>query len=85
MLQNGFVSLQRSQSFAAKNKKHLANTYMMTTTPNSDIRALNERISRQSAFVTLLTDGMSRTIVGQHHLNEALLIGLLTCFHILLE
>ena len=58
---------------------------MMTTTPNSDIRALNERISRQSAFVTLLTDGMSRTIVGQHHLNEALLIGLLTGGHILLE
>ena len=58
---------------------------MMTTTPNSDIRALNERISRQSAFVTLLTDGMSRTIVGQQHLNEALLIGLLTGGHILLE
>ena len=58
---------------------------MMTTTPNSDIRALNERISRQSASATLHTDDMSRTIVGQQHLNEALLIGLFTGGHILLE
>ena len=57
----------------------------MTMTTNTDIRALNEKISRQSAFVTLLTDGMSRTIIGQHHLHETLLIGLLTGGHILLE
>ena len=57
----------------------------MTMTTNTDTRALNEKISRQSAFVTLLTDGMSRTIIGQHHLHETLLIGLLTGGHILLE
>ena len=57
----------------------------MTMTTNTDIRALNEKISRQAAFVTLLTDGMSRTIIGQHHLHETLLIGLLTGGHILLD
>ncbi len=50
-----------------------------------DIRALNERIEMQSGFVTDLTTGMSRTIVGQRHLVESLLIGLLSDGHILLE
>ena len=42
-----------------------------------DIRELNERIERQSAFVTNLTTGMDQIIVGQKHLVESLLIGLL--------
>ena len=42
-----------------------------------DIRELNERIERQSAFVTNLTTGMDQVIVGQKHLVESLLIGLL--------
>ncbi|MCC8188079.1 MAG: AAA family ATPase [Bacteroides sp.] len=50
-----------------------------------DIRELNERIERQSAFVTNLTTGMDQTIVGQKHLVESLLIGLLSDGHILLE
>ena len=50
-----------------------------------DIRALNERIERQSAFVTNLMAGMDQTIVGQKHLIESLLIGLLSDGHILLE
>ncbi len=50
-----------------------------------DIRELNERIERQSAFVTSLTTGMDQTIVGQKHLVESLLIGLLSDGHILLE
>lgn len=50
-----------------------------------DIRALNERIEMQSGFVADLTTGMSRTIVGQRHLVESLLIGLLSDGHILLE
>ncbi len=41
-----------------------------------DIRELNERIERQSAFVTNLTTGMDQVIVGQKHLVESLLIGL---------
>jgi len=50
-----------------------------------DIRELNERIESQSAFVTNLTTGMDQIIVGQKHLIESLLIGLLADGHILLE
>ena len=50
-----------------------------------DIRELNERIERQSAFVTNLTTGMDQVIVGQKHLVESLLIGLLSVGHVLVE
>ncbi len=50
-----------------------------------DIRELNERIERQSAFVTNLMTGMDQVIVGQKHLVESLLIGLLSDGHVLLE
>lgn len=50
-----------------------------------DIRELNIRIEQQSGFVTNLTTGMDQVIVGQRHLVESLLIGLLSDGHILLE
>ena len=50
-----------------------------------DIRELNERIEKESAFVTNLMAGMDQVIVGQKHLIESLLIGLLSDGHILLE
>ena len=50
-----------------------------------DIRELNEMIERQSGFVTNLQAGMDQVIVGQKHLVESLLIGLLADGHILLE
>lgn len=50
-----------------------------------DIRELNAMIEGQSGFITDLTVGMNRTIVGQKHLINALLIGLLSDGHILLE
>ena len=50
-----------------------------------DIRELNIRIEQQSAFVSNLTMGMDRVIVGQKHLIESLLIGLLSDGHVLLE
>lgn len=50
-----------------------------------DIRELNERIERQSGFVTNLVSGMNQVIVGQKHLVESLLIGLLSDGHVLLE
>jgi len=50
-----------------------------------DIRELNERIEKQSAFVTNLMAGMDQVIIGQKHLVESLLIGLLSDGHILLE
>ena len=50
-----------------------------------DIRELNEMIERQSGFITNLQAGMDQTIVGQKHLVESLLIGLLADGHVLLE
>lgn len=50
-----------------------------------DIRELNERIEKQSSFITNLTAGMDQVIVGQKHLIESLLIGLLSDGHVLLE
>ncbi|MBP6609510.1 MAG: AAA family ATPase [Paludibacter sp.] len=50
-----------------------------------DIRELNEKIEKQSAFVDALVMGMDKVIVGQKHLVESLLIGLLSDGHILLE
>ena len=50
-----------------------------------DIRELNIMIEQQSAFVTNITSGMERVIVGQKHLVDTLLIGLLSNGHILLE
>jgi MoxR-like ATPase len=50
-----------------------------------DIRELNERIESKSTFINMLTMGMDQTIVGQKHLVESLLIGLLSDGHILLE
>ena len=50
-----------------------------------DIRELNVLIEQHSNFVTNLTTGMNRVIVGQKHLVESLLIGLLSDGHILLE
>ena len=50
-----------------------------------DIREINERIKQESSFVDLLTLEMNKVIVGQKHLVESLLIGLLSDGHILLE
>ena len=50
-----------------------------------DIRQLNERIEKHSTFVTNLIAGMDQVIVGQKHLVESLLIGLLSDGHVLLE
>jgi MoxR-like ATPase len=50
-----------------------------------DIKELNERIKEESSFVDLLTMEMNKVIVGQKHLLESLLIGLLSDGHILLE
>ena len=50
-----------------------------------DIRELNILIEQKSSFVSNLTMGMNRVIVGQKHLVETLLIGLLSDGHILLE
>ncbi|MDD3645413.1 MAG: MoxR family ATPase [Bacteroidales bacterium] len=50
-----------------------------------DIRELNEKIQRESAFIEMVNMEINRVIVGQKHMIERLLIGLLTQGHILLE
>ncbi len=50
-----------------------------------DIRELNARIEQQSTFITNIVTGMDQVIVGQKHLVESLLIGLLSDGHVLLE
>ena len=52
---------------------------------NTDIRALNEKIEKESSFVDLLNLEMNKVIVGQKYMVERLLIGLLADGHILLE
>ena len=50
-----------------------------------DIRELNELIASKSSFVNMITMGMDQVIVGQKHLVDSHLIGLLSNGHILLE
>ncbi|MDP4210909.1 MAG: MoxR family ATPase [Bacteroidota bacterium] len=50
-----------------------------------NIKELNDRIQQESSFVDLISLEMGKVIVGQKHLVESLLIGLLADGHILLE
>jgi len=50
-----------------------------------DITALNEKIAQESAFISVLRSELSKKVVGQKHMVDSLLIGLLTKGHILLE
>ncbi|MDD4144490.1 MAG: AAA family ATPase [Prolixibacteraceae bacterium] len=50
-----------------------------------DIKELNERIQKESSFIDMITIEMNKVIIGQKHLTESLLIGLLANGHILLE
>jgi MoxR-like ATPase len=54
-------------------------------TDSTDIKALNEKIEKESQFVDMLNMEMNKVIVGQKHLVESLLIGLLSNGHVLLE
>ena len=58
---------------------------MNDTNTTVDVAGLNEKIERESAFIDLLTAEMNKVIVGQKHMVERLLIGLLGKGHILLE
>ncbi len=49
---------------------------------NVDVRAINEKIERESAFIDVLTLEMNKVIVGQKDMIERLLIGLLGNGHI---
>lgn len=58
---------------------------MQENNSSIDIAAISEKIERESAFVDVLTTEMKKVIVGQKHMVERLLIGLLGQGHILLE
>ena len=47
-----------------------------------DVRAINEKIERESAFIDILTLEMNKVIVGQKQMIESLLIGLIGNGHI---
>ena len=51
----------------------------------SDVRAINEMVERESAFIDSVVSEIGKVIVGQNHLIERLLIGLLTGGHVLVE
>ena len=51
----------------------------------ANIQELNERVARESAFVDVLTMELGKSIVGQKHMVEGLMIGLLSNGHVLLE
>ncbi|HMD13570.1 MAG TPA: AAA family ATPase [Bacteroidota bacterium] len=51
----------------------------------TDIKSLNEKIQRESAFVDLLQMEIGKIIVGQKYMIERLLVGLLSNGHVLLE
>jgi MoxR-like ATPase len=57
----------------------------MEETKTVDISAVNEKIAEESAFIDLLIREMDKAIIGQRHMIERLLIGLLGRGHILLE
>jgi MoxR-like ATPase len=50
-----------------------------------DVRALNELVAKESAFVDRLSNEVGKVIVGQHYMVERILVGLLTGGHVLLE
>ena len=49
----------------------------------ADIRVLNEKIEKESGFVDMIRMEMNKVIIGQRHLTDSLLIGLLANGHIL--
>ncbi|HZU82776.1 MAG TPA: MoxR family ATPase [Polyangiaceae bacterium] len=50
-----------------------------------DVRALNELVAKESAFVDRLINEVGKVIVGQQYMVERILVGLLTGGHVLLE
>ena len=57
----------------------------MNNSGDSDIKLINEKIEKESAFIDPLTNEINKIIVGQKEMVERLLIGLLGKGHILLE
>ena len=56
-----------------------------STVNNVDISKINALIEKESGFIDLLNMEIGKVIIGQKHMVESLLIGLLSNGHILLE
>jgi MoxR-like ATPase len=52
---------------------------------NDEVKAVNELVERESAFVEKITDEVGKRIVGQHYMIERMLIGLICGGHCLIE
>ena len=76
-----YLILGKNSKFAF----YTAQKYKYFKMDTVNIKELNERIERESAFVDILSMEMGKVIVGQKHLVDNLLIGLLANGHILLE
>ena len=70
---------------SAPSAAFLKKTEMEEQSQTIDIKAINEKIEKQSAFIELLNLEMNKVIIGQKQMIERLLIGLLGQGHILLE
>lgn len=66
-------------------RKFFNNYKLFTMKQDFDFNELNQRIEKESAFVQMIRMEMNKVIVGQKHLIDSLLIGLLSDGHILLE
>lgn len=73
------------EEFNSSNSPVSSDNTVGVSSYSTDIRALNERIEKESAFIDLLKMEMDKVIVGQKYMVERLLIGLLADGHILLE
>jgi MoxR-like ATPase len=67
------------------NSAPIKKTEMEEQSQTIDIKKINEKIEKQSAFIDLLTLEINKVIIGQKHMIERLLIGLLGQGHVLLE
>ncbi len=63
----------------------MSNFNIMENNNKVDIKAINEKIKKESSFIDLLILEINKVIIGQQHMIERLLIGLLGQGHILLE
>jgi len=63
----------------------ISNIENLVESTSTDIQILNEKIKKESAFVSLLTQEIGKVIIGQEHMVQRLLIGLLSNGHVLLE
>jgi MoxR-like ATPase len=66
-------------------RRTLATPMPIINDPNSGIQAINDAVRQNSAWVQPLRQEIGRVIVGQHHLVDRLIVGLISNGHILLE